>query len=120
MVSLQLIQDHLNAAPMKPGNCRISLRHLMPHLMPSGKSGCIRASWKKSWGSPRLKRRRWTKDGRLPTSGAGLFRGGQHSIHFPLYPPTKIAMLAQQPEKIEAWRQEDEGRPSTEHQPKRV
>ena len=45
------------------------------------------------------KRRRWTKDGRLPQSGIGSFGCGRQSIHFPLHPATKIAKLAPRPER---------------------
>lgn len=53
-------------------------------------------------------RRRWTKDGRLPTSGHTSFRRGQNSIHLLPYPPDDITSLAGQREQIEAWRRQDQ------------
>ncbi|WBU32425.1 hypothetical protein OOZ54_12005 [Rhodopseudomonas palustris] len=52
-------------------------------------------------------RRRWTKDGRLPTSGHTSFRNGKKSVFLVLYPPTPIRALADRPEQIEAWRRTD-------------
>ncbi|PZA13762.1 hypothetical protein DNX69_01495 [Rhodopseudomonas palustris] len=52
-------------------------------------------------------RRRWTKDGRLPTSGHTSFRSGKNSVFLVLYPPARITALAHRPEQIEAWRRAD-------------
>ncbi|PPQ42342.1 hypothetical protein [Rhodopseudomonas palustris] len=52
-------------------------------------------------------RRRWTKDGRLPTSGHTSFRSGKNSVFLVLYPPAPITALAHRPEQIEAWRRAD-------------
>lgn len=52
-------------------------------------------------------RRRWTKDGRLPTSGHTSFRNGKKSVFLVLYPPAPIRALADRPEQIEAWRRTD-------------
>lgn len=52
-------------------------------------------------------RLRWTKDGRLPKSGAGTFRSGPQIMHFPLYRAQKIAALAKNGEIIRAWREAD-------------
>lgn len=50
---------------------------------------------------------RWTKDGRLETSGRGSFSCGPRSVHFPRYPVRHIEMLAGQAETISAWRDAD-------------
>lgn len=50
---------------------------------------------------------RWTKDGRLRSSGHGSFKRGRQTISFPLYPPSEIAHLADEPETILRWRNED-------------
>lgn len=52
-------------------------------------------------------RLRWTKDGRLPRSGAAAFGVGQRSIHFALHPVEQIAALSKSPEIIAAWRSAD-------------
>lgn len=52
-------------------------------------------------------RLRWTKDGRLPRSGAAAFGVGQRSIHFALHPVAQIAALSENPEIIAACRRAD-------------
>ncbi|MGO3934928.1 hypothetical protein [Rhodopseudomonas pseudopalustris] len=52
-------------------------------------------------------RLRWTKNGRLPTSGHTSFQNGKKSIFLVLYPAAAIASLARSPEQVEAWRQAD-------------
>lgn len=52
-------------------------------------------------------RTRWTKDGRLPRTGAGSFGLGRRMIFFPLYPIDIIRRLASEPETIEGWRLSD-------------
>ncbi|MFT3938117.1 hypothetical protein [Rhodopseudomonas sp.] len=52
-------------------------------------------------------RRRWTKDGRLPTSGHTSFRNGKKSVFLVLYPPAPIRALVDRPEQIESWRRAD-------------
>ena len=46
---------------------------------------------------------RWTKEGRLPTSGRGSFRKGQ-LIQFPTYPIRVILALAENRAQTEDWR----------------
>lgn len=52
-------------------------------------------------------RLRWTKNGRLPTSGYTSFQNGTKSIFLMLYPAAAIALFARAPEQIEAWRRAD-------------
>jgi len=52
-------------------------------------------------------RLRWTKDGRLKTSGHGSFTSGSRVIHFPLYHPDTIVDLAKNPAEIASWREQD-------------
>jgi len=54
-------------------------------------------------------RLRWSKDGRLPKSGAGSFKRGPRLIYFPLHPAHKIAALAADPSIIAGWRKTDGG-----------
>lgn len=49
---------------------------------------------------------RWTKDGRLPTSGRGSFRRGQ-MIEFSTYSPKAMMELADSPGKVASWRASD-------------
>jgi hypothetical protein len=49
---------------------------------------------------------RWTKDGRLPTSGRELVQQRQ-LIAVPIYAVELIASLAAQPETLTAWRLRD-------------
>lgn len=49
---------------------------------------------------------RWTKDGRLPTSGTARIRRGQ-VISIPTYEVAEIAGLAADPRRIEEWRAAD-------------
>ncbi|MCS0504741.1 hypothetical protein [Ancylobacter mangrovi] len=59
-----------------------------------------------------LERSRWTKDGRLPRTGAGSFGLGKRAIFFPLYPIDMVRKLIERPDIIEVWRLSDrqEGR----------
>jgi hypothetical protein len=51
---------------------------------------------------------RWTKDGRLPTSGSVIMsRASNLRIRRATYPPGLIAHLIDHPESIEAWRAAD-------------
>lgn len=50
---------------------------------------------------------RWSKDGRLPKSGTGSFRKGQHLLRFYLHPVEEIAKLAANPTIIAEWREVD-------------
>jgi hypothetical protein len=52
-------------------------------------------------------RLRWTKDGRLKTSGSRSFTNGPQVIHFPLYHPHMIIELAKNPAEIASWRERD-------------
>lgn len=52
-------------------------------------------------------RLRWTKDGRLKTSGRGSFTSGSRVIYFPLYHPEIIMGLAKNPAEIANWREQD-------------
>ena len=52
-------------------------------------------------------RRRWTKDGRLPTSGMASFRRGPQSFYLSMHPLKKIGQLANNPDLIAQWRKED-------------
>jgi len=52
-------------------------------------------------------RRRWIKDGRLPTSGAGHFLKGKTVFQFSLHAPEDIARIAARPEIIAVWREAD-------------
>lgn len=63
-------------------------------------------------------RRRWTKDGRLPTSGHTSFRRGQNFVYLLLYPPDAIASLSEHPDRIEAWRQADQADGMPDNDPK--
>jgi hypothetical protein len=54
-----------------------------------------------------IERLRWTKDGRLKTSGSGSFTNGPQVIHFPLYHPDMIVELAKNPAEIASWRERD-------------
>jgi hypothetical protein len=57
-------------------------------------------------------RRRWTKDGRLPKSGMASFRRGLQSFYLYLHPPKEIGQLANDPDLIARWRNEDAARSS--------
>jgi hypothetical protein len=59
-----------------------------------------------------IERRRWIKDGRLPTSGAGHFKKGKTVFQFSLHPPEDIAKIAARPEIVAAWREVDNDPPS--------
>ncbi len=52
-------------------------------------------------------RLRWTKDGRLPTSGTASFTNGKAKILIETYPPDAIEALAAHPEIILRWREID-------------
>jgi hypothetical protein len=52
-------------------------------------------------------RLRWTKDGRLRSSGHGSFSRGSRSINYALYRPAEISKLARAPHIIENWRAAD-------------
>lgn len=54
-----------------------------------------------------VERRRWIKDGRLPTSGAGHFKKGKTVFQFSLHAPEDIAKIAARPEIVAAWREVD-------------
>lgn len=54
-----------------------------------------------------LERIRWSKDGRLPTSGFGTFSKGRQLIQFPLYPVAGIVKIASNHALIEKWRKID-------------
>ena len=55
---------------------------------------------------------RWTKDGRLPTSGTLLMsRAPRVRIQRSTYSPNVIADLVAHPERIEAWRASDSAQP---------
>jgi hypothetical protein len=54
-----------------------------------------------------IERRRWIKDGRLPTSGAGHFKKGKTVFQFSLHAPEDIAKIAGRPQIIMAWREVD-------------
>jgi hypothetical protein len=49
-------------------------------------------------------RRRWTKDGRLPSSGTTSFKRGKNRVSLPLYSPEAIAALAQGQNLLQSWR----------------
>lgn len=49
-------------------------------------------------------RRRWSKDGRLPKSGTGQFKKGQHVFQYFLHPADGIAKIARDPQIIARWR----------------
>ena len=52
-------------------------------------------------------RRRWIKDGRLPTSGTGQFKKGKTVFQFHLHRADDIARLIAHPEIIAEWRAAD-------------
>jgi hypothetical protein len=52
-------------------------------------------------------RRRWIKDGRLPTSGTGQFKKGKTVFQFYLHRADDIARLIAHPEIIAEWRAAD-------------
>jgi hypothetical protein len=52
-------------------------------------------------------RRRWIKDGRLPTSGTGQFKKGKTVFQFYLHRTEDIARLIAHPEIIAEWRSAD-------------
>lgn len=52
-------------------------------------------------------RRRWIKDGRLPTSGTGQFKKGKTVFQFYLHRADDIARLIAHPEIIAEWRKAD-------------
>jgi hypothetical protein len=54
-----------------------------------------------------LERSRWTKDGRLPRTGAGSFGLGKRAIFFPLYPIDGVKRLMERPDIIATWRISD-------------
>lgn len=59
-------------------------------------------------GISHLECNRWTKDGRLPTSGSVAIGRAQHlSVRQVQYPPRFIAKLAEDKEQIARWRTED-------------
>jgi hypothetical protein len=60
-----------------------------------------------AFGISLIERRRWIKDGRLPTSGAGHFKKGKTVFQFSLHAPEDIAKIAARPEIIAAWREVD-------------
>jgi hypothetical protein len=55
-------------------------------------------------------RRRWTKDGRLPKSGMASHHRGPQLFYLSLHPPKKIEQLANSPDLIAQWRNEDAAR----------
>lgn len=57
--------------------------------------------------------RRWSKDGRVPTSGRAHFSQGRKQVTLFLYPPDAIRRLAMQPSLISEWRLADGGTPFT-------
>ena len=52
-------------------------------------------------------RRRWIKDGRLPTSGTGKFKKGKTVFQFYLHRAEDIAWLIEHPDVIAEWRAAD-------------
>lgn len=49
-------------------------------------------------------RRRWTKEGRLPTSGRTFIKRGKNRVSLPLYSPEDIVPLAQSADLLGDWR----------------
>ncbi len=54
-------------------------------------------------------RLRWTKDGRLRTSGRLNIRQGEITYAFPTYAPHVVEELSQNPNTILSWRRADAG-----------
>lgn len=50
---------------------------------------------------------RWTKNGRLKTSGQGAFRRGQREIYFRRYSFKQMLIILRNIEIVHAWREED-------------
>lgn len=50
---------------------------------------------------------RWTKDGRLPSTGKASFKRGKNRVHLFMYPPLAIAELASRPQIVTDWRAAD-------------
>lgn len=51
--------------------------------------------------------RRWSKDGRIPTSGRAYFSQGRKQVGLFLYPPEAIRELSLRPDQIAQWRNQD-------------
>ena len=51
--------------------------------------------------------RRWSKDGRIPTSGRAYFSQGRKQVGLFLYPPEAIRELSLCPDQIAQWRNQD-------------
>ncbi|MGY8668987.1 hypothetical protein Q3C01_42445 [Bradyrhizobium sp. UFLA05-109] len=51
--------------------------------------------------------RRWSKDGRIPTSGRAYFGQGRKQVGLFLYPPEAIRELSSRPDQIMQWRKQD-------------
>ncbi|UFZ02658.1 hypothetical protein LQG66_25735 [Bradyrhizobium ontarionense] len=54
-------------------------------------------------------RRRWSKDGRLPSAGQSFFSQGKKQVSLPIYAPEVIRSLAARPDQVAAWRRADAG-----------
>jgi hypothetical protein len=52
-------------------------------------------------------RLRWTKDGRLRTSGKLLIRNGVVAFSVPTYPVSVVEQLANTPDVLSSWRAQD-------------
>jgi hypothetical protein len=52
-------------------------------------------------------RRRWSKDGRIPTAGNVLFSQGKKQVSLFVYSPEAISKLSARPGQIAGWRQRD-------------
>ncbi|WP_145666599.1 hypothetical protein [Bradyrhizobium stylosanthis] len=51
--------------------------------------------------------RRWSKDGRIPTSGRAYFSQGRKQVGLFLYSPEVIRGLSSRPDQIAQWRNQD-------------
>jgi hypothetical protein len=59
-----------------------------------------------------VERRRWSKDGRMPTSGRAFFSQGKKQVGLFVYSPETIRKLATRPDVIADWRRQDVGTPA--------
>ncbi|MDO8878871.1 MAG: hypothetical protein Q8M24_05130 [Pseudolabrys sp.] len=92
-------------------NVRSAVQYLDHMLEGFRKERLIPKIVEEALGISSVERKRWIKDGRLSTSGAGHFLKGKTRFQFSMHAPDDIARIAANPEIISAWRQQD-GEPS--------
>lgn len=92
-------------------DARCAIQHLDDMLDGFRKERLIPKIVEEALGISSVERRKWIKDGRLPTSGAGHFLKGKTRFQFSMHAPEDIAPIAANPKIISSWRRQD-GDPS--------